>query len=374
MKILYLITRATTGGAQHHVEQLVRHFGEKHDVLFCYGAEGPVSERLRSSGYPCRLVPRLVHNISPLDDLKAISELGNIIAEFEPDMIHAHSSKAGLVGRVAGARARIPTIYTVHGALIGDQRRNWKFALAGMVERIIGRIRGTTIYVSKNDRSIFRARGIRPRGREVVIHNGIPIVDEPIVAKNKEDSPQSLTVLMIARFTEQKNQKLLIEAVAQSNVAIQLRFAGHGPFLDECKAYAEELGMTGRCRFLGNITNVVEELDNADLFALISWREGLPIGLLEAMQRGVPPVVSNVGGNVEVVENGANGFLVENNVDDVRAAIESLFVDGQLRCRVAKAARQTALREFGEEKMLRALEDVYNQVKKVPNRFADQRQ
>ena len=115
MKVLYVITRAERGGAQSHVSALAQASADRGESLLISGEEGPLCEAVRRAGVKVRILPQLQHTPHPWRDVSALMALRRVIREFRPQLVHAHSGKAGLLARLAAQICRVPAVYTAHG-------------------------------------------------------------------------------------------------------------------------------------------------------------------------------------------------------------------------------------------------------------------
>jgi len=114
MRILYLVTRADLGGAQVHILDLLHGFRNRLEPVVAVGEEGYFTEAVRALGVDCHIIPRLVHPISPRKDVQAILEVTRLIRAVRPDVVHAHTSKAGVIGRLAARAVAVPSVFTAH--------------------------------------------------------------------------------------------------------------------------------------------------------------------------------------------------------------------------------------------------------------------
>src|SRR5580692_12694758 len=114
MKILYVITRSEVGGAQMHLLDLLRGVGDAHEVLLATGENGYLTHETEALGIPVHVIPELVHPIRPVRDLKAVAALYGLIRRVRPHLVHCHTSKAGIVGRLAARMAFTPSVFTAH--------------------------------------------------------------------------------------------------------------------------------------------------------------------------------------------------------------------------------------------------------------------
>ena len=173
IKITYVITRAETGGSQMHVIDLLEGFRSEADLDLVTGEEGPLTERARSLRIPVRVLPELVQPISPFNDLRAASTLIGHLRTQRPDLVHAHTSKAGILTRFAAAVTDTPAVFTAHTwAFAEGTSALWK--LVGLPsERLAARFTACIINVSDANRHLAASAGIDKAKLSLTIHNGI---------------------------------------------------------------------------------------------------------------------------------------------------------------------------------------------------------
>jgi glycosyltransferase involved in cell wall biosynthesis len=365
MKILYLVTRADRGGAQVHIVDLIRGFRDRCEIEVAAGEEGYLFDEARRLRARCHAIPHLGHSMRPLHDLQALKETIALLCRVRPDVVHAHTSKAGVVGRMAAWICGIPAVFTAHTWCFAEGT-SWKWKLGGgPFERIAGMAGGPIINVSHANRELALRCRVAPPERLEVIHNGIPW--EPLPPALPPDRPDEPIVIMVARFVPQKNQAMLLEAAARVRVRYRIQFVGDGPTLPQVQKRAARLGLLGRVEFLGERADVPELLRRASVFALPTHWEGLPISILEAMRAGLPIVASNVGGVSEALIDGQNGFLTRRKDTAAFArSLEVLLGNEAQRRRMGDAGRSLFERQFTSERMIAKTWSVYERALECP--------
>ena len=358
MKILYLITRAELGGAQVHLLDLVKGLQDRHRIHVAVGEQGFLTEALGRIGIPCHHVRNLVHPIHPVQDVRAILEMSRLIRRVKPDLIHAHTSKAGLVARVAGRLMNVPVIFTAHTWAFAEGT-SWKWRTLGIPsEKIAARLGSLTINVSEANRRLALSHNIGTPASMTTIHNGIP--DVPWRARPLQDPP---TIVMVARFALQKDHLLLLRCLAELPGDARIVFIGDGPRRSSVEAEARRLGLAKRVDFLGNRSDVSELLSHAQIFALATNWEGFPLSILEAMRAGLPVVATGVGGISEAVIDGETGLLAKaGDSNQFKAHLLSLISDAALRARLGQAARRRYELNFEVSVMLNQTDRTYQRI------------
>jgi len=355
MRILYVITRAARGGAQSHLLRLVEAAARQDELLVAVGEDGPLCGRLREVGVPFRIVKHLKHAPHLWHDPMGVMEVAKLIRQFEPDLVHAHSGKAGLLGRLAAALCRVPAVYTAHGYAFAESMP-WPRRVAALsAERLAARSGALTIAVSKSECRLAARHRLRNRGRTAVLHNGC---EESRYPAAPEVSPP--VVVMVARFALPKRQDRLIRAFSRIAGHSQLWLVGDGPEMASARSIANESGTRHRIVFWGDRGDVPALLGRAQIAALISDQEGFGLSLIEAMSAGLPVIASAVGGMPEIVVPEVTGLLVPAN-DEARleVALRRLIANPQERLRMGNAGLARYREKFTAERMLRETFRVY---------------
>jgi glycosyltransferase involved in cell wall biosynthesis len=358
--LLYVITKSDIGGAQGNVLDLIRAFRNSYEVHLAVGIRGPLSEDVESLGVPVHVLPRLTRNIKLTGDLACIKDCMALIRRLNPVVIHAHSSKAGVVARIAGYCCGVPTVFTAHGWGFSPGTPKLRRFVAFVVERLLSTISTKIICVSESDRQQALKLGVGNKRKLVTVRYGIYNTTVPQATPGIEPA----VMIMVARFNEQKDQATLLRAIARlSHHPLHLKLAGSGPSLEACKALAAELGISDRLSFLGDRRDVPELLQQSQVFILSTHYEGLPISILEAMRCGLPVVGSSVNGIPEEVEQGITGFVVPpRNPEALANALDRVLSSSELRTSMGIAAKAKFEREFTIDRMTDETQAVYAQV------------
>ena len=362
MRVAYVITRADDiGGAQVHVSDLADHLRRTgHASVVISGRRGPLTERLEARGIEHIEVPDLVRSIRPLSDLRAVLQIRRALRDWGPDLVSTHSSKAGLLGRIAARSLDIPVLFTAHGwaftpgtPLVSRTAYRW-------IERAFAPLAARIITVSRYDAQLAAQAGISA-DRLRAVHNGMPDTDSVGRAELAGDEPR---IVMVARFGPQKDHDTLFRALARlTDVPWKLALVGDGEGRPLAEARARELGIADRVEFRGRSDDVGAVLAESQVFALISNWEGFPRSILEAMRAGLPVVASDVGGVSESVEEGRTGLLVPRGDDRTLADRLRKLVDSPSeRGALGREARHRFVEEFEFRTMAERTLEVYAEV------------
>jgi glycosyltransferase involved in cell wall biosynthesis len=363
VKIVYLVTRADhIGGVQIHVRDLAtaaRDLGHESSVVV--GGNGPFTDSLRARGIPTHTLPHLVVPIRPLDDFRALREIHTALGRIQPDLLSTHSSKAGVLGRLAARSLGIPAILTAHGWNFTPGVPKLPAALYRRIERMMGKLSSRIITVSEFDRRLALASGIAGPEQIVAVHNGMPDISPDHRA---DPSRSPVRLVMVARFELQKDHRTLLHALAGlREYPWELDLIGDGPLKPEMAALGEALGLRDRIRFLGQVLDVEARLAKAQVFLLITNWEGFPRSILEAMRAGLPVVASAVAGIEEAVLDGETGFVVRRgDAETLRSRVEQLLLDAGLRQRLGANGRKRYEQEFTLARTVEGTLAVYRSV------------
>lgn len=344
MKILQIITLCELGGAQSVLVNLANSLCKQHEVVVAAGEGDGKMWNLLDGSIRQEHLPSLRRALSPLHELKAIKEMRRLYKKYKPDIVHLHSSKAGILGRVAFPKSKV--VYTVHGFdSIRIAYRKYlpiEKAMQNRCQAIVG--------VSQYDERNLRSEGIT--NHVETVYNGIyppaPLNNNPFERVQGYEGK----VLCIARLAPPKRFDLFLEVAA---LLPQYAFIWIGNQHEVTEKY------TPNVFFMGNVPNAGAYNAYADVFMLPSNYEGLPIVIIEALACGKPVVASAVGGISELLD-GSNGFAVENESKVMAEKIAYILSDRALYSRMAESARQTYLRSFTVDKMVDGYMRIYERI------------
>jgi glycosyltransferase involved in cell wall biosynthesis len=323
------------------------------------GEAGFLVDTLGELGIPVRFLPVLQREVSPAEDARAVASLRRIIRAERPHLVHTHSTKAGLLGRLAARLEGVPAIHTAHAWSFSDGIAWRRKAFAIPLEALAGRWTARFVAVSEADREVAeRFRVARP-GQVAVVHNGVQDV-EPRADPGAGEPP---VLTMIARMAAPKDHLLLLRALSRVNRPFHARFVGDGPDRATIEAERRVLGLEERVELLGVRRDIPELLATSQLAVLASRQEGFPLTVLEAMRAGLPVVASRVGGIAEAVEHGRNGLLVRSGDEPgLAAALDQLLGDPVARRRMGEAGRRDYEARFTDRRMVAGVGAVYDEL------------
>ncbi|BEU86821.1 glycosyltransferase family 4 protein [Selenomonas sp. TAMA-11512] len=375
MKVLYIITQAQLGGAQTHVHTILKNAPQYGiEPVLAVGKEGWLTDEAQKLRIPVHLLPDLVREISPGKDKKALREIDALLREEKPELVHCHSSKAGILGRLAACRLGIPAVFTAHGWAFTEGVSPVKRRLYQGIEALAGYWAKKIICVSDYDKRLAERCLSMHRHKLVTVHNGIEMTegagDSPQGARTDDSS--RLHFVMVARFSPPKRQDLIVRALRELRAqgygdALRVDFVGDGELLEGVRRLAKELEVEDDVSFLGNRTDVDALLPAYDAFLLISDFEGFPISILEAMRTGLPVIASDVGGVKEEVIDGETGRLVpRGDAAGLASVLRTCVSDRKVLHFQGKRGYEYAVSRFAAEEMMEKIVCVYSDAMHEP--------
>jgi len=381
MKIVHIITRLIVGGAQENT--LLSCEGQHragHEVTLitgpAIGPEGSLVQRAEAFGYRVIVVDEMRRAISIRKDYQTYKSLVRLIAELKPDIVHTHSSKAGIIGRWAGRKNcrmnRCAIIHTIHGlAFTASTNRAVNFAYK-LLEKWTAPITDQIVCVADSMRDQSLAAGVGIASQYVTVYSGMeiepflhPPVDRRTMRQQLGITDEQVIAGTIARLFDLKGHDDLLDlAPALCGRFPNLRFlwVGDGSLRPAFEKRIAEMGLRDRFILTGLVppTRIPELVNAMDLVVHPSRREGLARALPQGSLCGCPCVTYDIDGAKEAVLDGKTGFVVP-PFDKAKfgAAMSRLLEDSALRQKLGEAGRQFASARFGADVMVRALEQVY---------------
>jgi glycosyltransferase involved in cell wall biosynthesis len=342
-RVLLLVTLAELGGAQTYLALLVPALVEDFDVVVAAWGPGPLREAVEKAG--ARYVP-LRHVRRPISlwrDLRGLIELIELCRHERPLIVHANSSKAGILGRIAARIAGVPVrIFTVHGWAFA-QYHGVASALYLWLDRLVQPMTTHFICVSQNTREAgIAARTCRAR-KTSVIPNSVDVAATPR-APLDGDPPR---VVSVGRLKEPKDFVGLVRALSAADAPYRAAIVGDGPDRSAVEEAICAYAASEHIALLGERSDVAEQVAQSDVFVLASRSEGMPLSVLEAMAGGLPVIASAVGGVPELVVSGETGLLVRpGDIDALADALHAVLTNPDLRRAMGDAGRARAQHFF----------------------------
>lgn len=383
-KVIHVITRLDRGGsAQNTLLTVLGHDRTRFEPLVVAGCAGRWDEQggdkateencrqLDKAGVRWIVMPTLTRAVSPLKDLLALRQLVALFRREKPGIVHTHTSKAGVLGRVAARLANVPVvIHSPHGHIFYGHFgpvRSWIFLQA---ERALAQLTRRLIALTEAERSEHLERGVGRPNRFAVVPSGIDVDKFRRVADAKGSRleglnrpPDAIVVGSVGWLTPVKGHRFLIEAIARLKPVhprLHLMIVGGGSLRGELTALAASRGIGHAVQLLGERQDVPACLAAMDLFVLPSLNEGMGRALIEAMAAGLPVVATRVGGVPAIVENRRTGLLAPpGDSAALAAAIDELIRRPDWAKELGAAARERIGERFGIPAMVQGVEAVY---------------
>jgi glycosyltransferase involved in cell wall biosynthesis len=360
----------SVGGVETHLLSLLRHGDQSRYRWLVIAPTAPAFEaQVQALG--AQVVKwKLAHVL----DVVALIRLLRLLQTYHVDLVHIHSPRAALFGRVASRLLKLPVVVTVHlpsyyfvyGQNVRARCKRWMYRC---VETILNYgLTNRLIYVSSHVCREALDLGLAPRGRTMVIENGIDLVpfassDQTRLVREALGIPLEATVLCcVGRLDGQKGIDILLEAICilePERRTLRVWLVGDGPQRTVLEAQSRQLGLEASVQFLGFRRDVPNLLKASDIFVLPSRYEAMPMTILEAMAAGLPSVVTNVGDNAFLVEHGVTGFVTP--LEDPVAlaeALRQLLADPALCHRMGESARQR-VEAYSDLRMVQRIQEVY---------------
>ena len=364
LRVLHVITMLELGGAQRNTLDTVRLLPRERFTLgLACGVGGELFEEgQRLADVAFFPVPELVREVRPLRDLRAFAALRRVIRAFRPQLVHTHSSKAGVLGRLAAFAEKVPiVIHSVHGFGFGPHQSLPVRTAFLAAERLVAR--GTTAFIAVSRENLEQGvrLGLFPREKVQVIRSGIDLAafagaaEGEAVRSRLGIAPEDPVVLQVSCFKPQKAPERFVTMAALLAPRFpRARFllVGDGELRSSVERLAAAYGVSGQLQLLGWRREVASLFAAADVVTLTSRFEGLPRVLVEARACGKPVVAMAVDGVVEVVQEGVNGFLVpEGDVAGMASKVAWLLEHPEQARAMGQAGRE-GLGEFSLERMV----------------------
>ena len=379
LRICHVITRMIVGGAQENTLYTIRgHLEKGHQVTLLTGPtdgpEGALLREFRPDGMELLEVPHLIRNLSPWADWQALRELKKIFREHAFDVVHTHSSKAGILGRMAARACGVPFVcHTVHGQAFHPYQASWKNLLYIAAERFAAKRCDRIYAVAQAMIDQCVKAGVAPREKYRVVYSGMDLESffeakrDPALRAQlgiPEDAP---VIGMVARLFELKGHDDLIDAapaLVQAFPNLRFLIVGDGILRSHLEERIAQLGLTSHFVFAGLVkpSDIPSYLQQMDILAHLSLREGLPRACVQALASGLPVVAYPLDGTPEVVLPHQTGFLPPpKDTPKLLHALLRLLEDANLRKSYGEAGRALVRERFSWRRMADILEEEYLQ-------------
>ncbi len=373
-KVLHLITRLAVGGAQDNTLLTVENHNR--DIYTVHLAANPSDSwlnRAQEVADTFHPLPSLIRSINPIKDLQALLDIINLLRREQFDIVHTHSSKAGILGRIAARIVGVPVVvHTIHGFAFHDFMSPLKRQFYITLELSLRAFADFYITVCELNRTQAIELDLIDFENSQTVYSGISFtkLDRPAdleTTRLELNIPEGWqTIVMVGRLDEQKAPYYLIDAfakVVQHCPETLLILVGEGELQPQLEAQTQKLGIENNVKFLGSREDVPEILKIADIFALSSLWEGLGRAMTEAMLLGKPVVVPNIYGIPETVHHGETGLLFSaKDVNQLASHLIHLLQNPQERERLGHNAKQLTRKLFDANIMVQKIEKFYEKL------------
>jgi glycosyltransferase involved in cell wall biosynthesis len=370
VNLLYVITKLELGGAQKQLLGLISHLDKKrYNPSLISAQQGFLVHRV-SSIKELKFVKSqfLERSVKPIKDFLALFQIYSFIKKNNIDIVHTHSSKAGILGRWAAKLAGVKIIiHTVHGWSFNEYQNPFWRRIIIWLERLTALIIDKLIVVSYHDLKKGLENHIGNKEKYRLIRYGIDYIEFSNRVEGLREtlgiSAQDLLIGMIACFKPQKSPQDFIKLAYLVSKAIphtKFLLVGDGILRRQIERLISEYNLEQQVILTGWREDILRILSAIDIFVLTSLWEGLPISVLEAMAASRPVVVTNTGGITEIIAEGKNGFLVsQGDINKLAERVIELLKDNILRNQIGQNARNSLGYDFTLENMVRHAENLY---------------
>lgn len=386
MKIVHVITRLILGGAQENTLLTVEGLHHRHhdDVTLITGpAEGPEGDlfaRAESLGLKVELMPELVRPIHPSIDWKAYQKLRAAFRRLRPDVVHTHSSKAGILGRAAAWNENVPlVVHTIHGLPFGPSETPLRNALYIHLERWAARRCHAIVSVCDSMTEQALAAGVGRPDQFSTIYSGMDVDAFLHPPRSRHQVRQELGLAdheiafgTVARLFERKGHDDILRIapdILRQLPNVRFVFVGGGILREKLEAQATQYGIRHAIHFLGLVpsTRIPELLGAMDAVIHASYREGLARVLPQALLVGRPVISYDIDGAREVVLPDTGILVPFRDLSALKLAVIKLALDPQLRASMGTEGRRRFTHQFRKETMVDQLRSLYERRLSAPS-------
>lgn len=361
LKVLHVQLLPLLSGVQRVSLDEIGQMNNDFEYSLVCATEGPLTTELNKMNIPCFFIPRFCRQLSLSKDFLALFSLYKLIHAKKFDIVHTHSSKTGVLGRIAAKLGGVSkVIHTVHGYAFPAATSKKSYYVFFFMEWLAKFFTDKLIVLNEQDKKIAINKLGYASEKVHVIPNGVNIHKfTPCISSSGNES---LKVIMVGRLWPQKDPRTLLLAakdLLESGVDISISFVGDGELMEELRTLTAN--HHDKIKFLGWQSNIAEILPQHDLFVLPSLWEGMPLAILEAMSCGLPCLVTNIPGNNDLVKDGYNGYLFEKG-DSLALSnlIKAYCLNNDLLRQHSKNARKYVEENYTLKKRNDAVAKLYN--------------
>jgi glycosyltransferase involved in cell wall biosynthesis len=371
IRVVHIVTRMNTGGVAVLIAELFKGYDRQafEFNLIIGRCQSGEEDYLQAHGLNLNeiQVSSMNRSLNPLKDLVAFIRILKILNKLKPDIVHTHTSKAGLLGRIA-AKVVSPSskvVHTFHGHLLQGYFSKLATMLVVLTEKSLARISDVLVSMGNHVKNELLAVGIGDEHKYQVSFPGVADSGlgtiNPEVSAFKSKYDDELICTFVGRLSAIKRCDRIIELAKLAEVqgqSIHFVIIGDGDLRSELEAKSQNLPIS----FLGWQSNSSQWLAISDIAILLSDNEAVPLAMIEAGLAGLPVIATNVGSMADVVIDGVNGILTSTKIGEIAAALVRLAEQPELRQEMGIAGQNLARRRFSTQAMISAHQDIYSQL------------
>ncbi|MFH1415975.1 MAG: glycosyltransferase family 4 protein [Elusimicrobiota bacterium] len=374
MKVLHVITRMDPGGSSSICRKVVN--GMKKEGIEVYLASGKSEAEPRNCEEDIIGLRFLQREIRLFNDIAAVFELCLLIKKIKPDALHLHTSKAGLIGRIAGRLTGIRKIfYQPHGIVFYGYFSKLKSNMIVLAERLMAGSADRIIVLTKRAKQEFLEYRVGKEEQYIIIEDGITFSrfrgasdDERIkIRRELGIEPGWVVAGIIGRIVKLKGHRYFVDAIsslAEAYPGLRGLIAGEGEDEEDLKKYIEKKNSSGRFIFCGYRNDIEKIMPALDMLVQPSLVEGFGLTVIEAGASSVPVVGFDVGGISDIIQDKKTGLLAEyKDIDSLKSKIRYLADNPDKRLEMGKNAREYVRENYTDEKMMKKVMDLYREEK-----------
>jgi len=379
---MHISTRLIVGGSQENtILSCEGQVDAGHEVSLVYGPifgpEGSLRERAQKCcGIELIETPNLVRQLAPIRDYRCYSDLKRLIKAWKPDVVHTHSSKAGIIGRAAAWKLGVPcVIHTIHGLPFHPYEKAWRNAIYIASERWAAKRCHRIACVAQAMRDQALVKGIGQKDQFVTVFSGMevetyisPEKERDVVRSELGISPEDYVIGTVSRLAQHKGHDDVLDALGgelQDNPSMKLLWVGDGWRREKLEKRIREIGIEKQVVLTGLVQpeTIANYIAAMDVLVHPSYREGLPRTVVQAMLGGKPVVAHDVDGTREVCIPEKTGYLIDvGDYKAMREAVLELQTNPEKRELLGSAGRSLCENQFAASKMVQSLDLLYKEV------------
>ncbi len=382
VKIVRIINRFNIGGPTFNATYLTRYLSDDYETMLVGGVpdEGEKDSLhvLKENGIEPIIVPELSRAIDPINDRKAYRKIKRIIKEFQPDIVHTHASKAGLLGRLAAKSLKVPVIvHTFHGHVFHSYFGKRKTNFFKRIERYLAKISSGIVAISEiQKKELVIDHKIAPSKKVNVIPLGFDLTKFSIDLQEKRKVTRAnfsieedeVAIAIVGRLAPIKDHSFFLSCVQMLKNSTKKKFkifiVGDGSERKEIEEKAREIDPDGKIIKLTSwILDISTFNAGMDIMCLTSKNEGTPVSLIEAQATGLPVITTDVGGVRDVVINGSAGFVIKkDHIETYAEKLRLLVESSELREKYGTFGKDYVLKRYGYERLVNDMDAYYKEL------------